>query len=357
MRKAVLVLAALVLSGCSQDGGDGGELQDAGLEDLGLEATDTTGIIRGVVVNEAIVPVPDVNITAVNAATEVVTQTNAEGFFGFDGLEPGTYFVSASKFGFIPVQTSVDVVAGEDEPDVTKLILSVDQALQPYVQVEQYTGYIGCSVTTPSISAAVCGLPGLAEATNNAFLKNFRANQPPAWIQMEAIWSSTQPLGGELSMSVTALGPPQVTVNSTSGTSPIFLTINETEAAKHHFGVNDTDITMRLFSTELTGTDVVPEEVAHGAYATAYPTLNSTPLASTYQQVVDAENSFTGLLVNPFTNPECIQYPALFASCYGVGGAGLVVNQQVDVYTQIFYGYTPPAGWRFSEDSNIPQPQ
>lgn len=348
-------MAAVVLAGCA----DGGRTQSddpQGLEDLGLKATETTGVIRGVVVNEAIVPMPGVNITAVSTGAEVTTQTNADGLFGLDGLAPGTYFVSASKAGYTTVQTSTEVVAGQDDPPITKLTLLVDASMAPYVQAEQYTAFIGCSVTSPSVSAAVCGLPVLADLTNNAFLKNFQAARPPQWIQMEAIWSSTQPLGGELSMSVTALGPPQVTVNSTSGTSPIFLTINETEAAEHHFGLNDTDITMRLFSTELTGTDVVPEEVAHDAYAGQYGAVNGTGLPGLYQSTV-VDNDVTGLMVNPFTNPECIQYPVLFASCYGFGGVGLVVNQKVDVYAQIFYGYTPPAGWRFSEDSNVPQPE
>ena len=54
------------------------------------------------------------------------------------------------------------------------------------------------------------------------------------------------------------------------------------------------------------------------------------------------------LLNNPFGNPECLETAVLFNSCFGVGGAGAVVQQQVSVYVHIFYGYSPPEGWRFS---------
>src|SRR5688572_10978579 len=114
MRLAAVLVTVIVLAGCSDDAPGtqgGGQDQEQALEDLGLKATDTTGIIRGVVVNEAIVPLGGVNITAVSTGAEVTTQTNDEGLFGLEGLAPGTYFVSASKTGYTTVQTSAEVVA------------------------------------------------------------------------------------------------------------------------------------------------------------------------------------------------------------------------------------------------------
>jgi len=64
----------------------------------------------------------------------------------------------------------------------------------------------------------------------------------------------------------------------------------------------------------------------------------------------------TGLLLNPFSHPECIRYPVLFASCWGAGGVGMALEQRVTVYTHMFYGYVPPADWRFSGAGAPPEP-
>lgn len=356
-------MALLVtLAGCT--GGGGGKDTDSvdpGLDELDLHATDSTGVIRGVVVDEAIKPIAGVNVTALSGTTNRTVATNDDGLFGMDGLAPGEYFLTASKLGYQSVQAGpVTVVAGDASPAPTKIQLLADLNLQAYADTLSWDAFVGCSVTTPSVSAAVCGLPGLADATNNDFLKNYQAARPPAWIQVEAVWESTQPLGGELGLSITALGPPQVGVNDTAGVSPIYITVNETDAARFHFGVNDTDITIRLFSTELTGTDVVPEEAAQDAYAAnVYGPLNGTGVPKAYDDVVVGNDPtcFAGCLaVNPFGNEACVQYPVLFKDCYRFGGAGVVLNQQVKVFTHIFYGYTPPAGWRFSDGSSVPTP-
>jgi hypothetical protein len=368
MNKTLLLAALLALSGCF--GGGGGRADpddiDAGLDDLGLKATSTTGVLRGVVVDEAIKPLLGVAVGVRSGTTNRSATTNADGLFGLDGLEPGEYFITATRENFTTTQAGpVAVVAGESEPDAVRITMTALASTQPYADKLVYEAFVACSVTSPSVSFAACGTfdilgeIGQPNPTNNRFLVNYKAAQPPSWIQSEAIWDSTQPLGGELGLSITALGPPQVTANSTSGTSPIYITVNETDAARFNYGVNDTDITIRLFSSELTGTDVVPEEIAQGAYASSvYGPLNGTGVPKAYDDTVIANDPTcfaVCLAVNPFGNPDCVQYPVLFNACYGFGGAGVAVNQQVKVYTQIFYGYTPPPGWRFSE-GDVPSP-
>lgn len=40
-----------------------------------------------------------------------------------------------------------------------------------------------------------------------------------------------------------------------------------------------------------------------------------------------------------------------------IGCGGFVLNQRVDFFFHIFYGYTPPEGWQFSVDGAYPPPR
>ena len=350
---ACLLVASTLLAGCSGGGGgtpSGGPEPD--FDDLGLEATATTGILRGVVVDEAIRPLPGALVSTVSLDGRTHNTTSTEdGAFGLDGLEPGAYFLKVTKPGFREAQVSADVVAGVREPPIVKVILLVDPSEVPYVSSFQYDAFVACSFTLVLLSFAACGLA--AEQTNNAFLVNYTADKPPAWIQTEAMWESTQALGTSLSLSITDFsGDAQVTVNSTAGESPIFVSVNATEALRFNFtGPAENDIIIRLFSTAAEGTDLVPQEVVHEAWAAnGYPLYNSTGLDPTLDGVFDGQG-----LENPL-GEECIRWVTLFAACMGAGGVGVVLQQKVTVFTHIFYGYEPPLGWRFSDGAGAPPP-
>lgn len=352
---AFLALASLALAGCSGGGNGGDEPPAANFEELGLEATATTGILRGIVVDEAIRPVAGADIGARGPDGPVANTTSAaDGAFGFDGLAPGTYFLEVHKPGFVAAQASSEVVAGLGDPPIVKVLLVADPSSVPYVSALVYDAFVACSFTFPVVSFAACGL--VAEETNNAFLVDYEADKPPQWIQVEALWESTQALGNELGLSITDFHKgPQIGVNGTSGPSPIYITVNETTAMQFEYGFNNT-ITIRLFSTELTGTDAVPEEQAHAVWSsTLYGPVNSTGAAGVYQSTV-VDNDPTGYAVNPIDDPDCIKYAALFNSCQRAGGAGMALQQKVTVFTHIFYGYTPPADWRFSTAGEAPTP-
>jgi hypothetical protein len=358
-----VLLVSSVLAGCAGKAKTPEQAPAANFDNLGLEATATTGIIRGVALDEAIRPLAGVNLgIALPDGTLRNTTSVADGAWGFAKLPPGTYFVKAHKAGFIATQVSTDVVAGVAEPPVVKILLKADPSTQPYVSVYEFDAFIGCSLTSPSVSFAACDVGPVKGATNNKFLDAYTADKPPAWLQSEAVWESTQALGSSLSLSYTDFSfGPQTVVNQTDGPSPIFITVNETTARHYNYGINNS-ITLRLFSTTTPGTDVVPEEQVHQAYAQdVYGPLNSTGAPKTYQdQVADPanKNDPTGLEIvgNPFNDPNCIKYPVLFNSCYRFGGAGAMVNQRVNVYTHIFYGYAPPAGWRFTATGEAPPP-
>ncbi len=91
---AAALLAAL-LAGCS--GGGGG---DSSVDDPVpvLEATDTTGVIRVVVYDQAIRPLAGVTVEVLLGTGSIAEQvTGEDGFAGFEDLQPGSYFVKARK--------------------------------------------------------------------------------------------------------------------------------------------------------------------------------------------------------------------------------------------------------------------
>lgn len=322
-----LMMTSLLLAGCASSGKDkaGGGLEQQ-LDGLDLKATDSTGVIRGVVVDERIVPVAGVNVTLTSLGRS--TSSNADGAFGFQGLEPGTYFLSASKDGFKAVQQSVDVVAGRDDPPVTRILLTVDGSyVKPYYETYTLSGFIQCGITTSAIAAAVCSIPNGCNpgifgvcATNSTYTQDvFNQFIPltsvPTFIQHELVWDATQSTGDQLSLAVRTAtqqewdqgGYHDDIGGDIIGTSPLVAMVNATMIKDNDIGVNGTGLAPAVFTGGMAGTA---------------PCLPETPA----------------------TNPGC-----LFAN-------GATVNQKFDLYTHIFYGYTPPEGWRFSEDNTVPEP-
>ena len=132
MRAMFLLLLVPLLAGCADEAAP--EVDDFAQNlDQELQATEDTGIIRGVVVDFAIVPVADATVTL--TGLDRSTQTNEAGAFGFDGLEPGTYFLEISKLGYNSTQASTDVEAGTDTPPVVKVRLEA-APLKPKASAE-----------------------------------------------------------------------------------------------------------------------------------------------------------------------------------------------------------------------------
>ena len=137
---ASLLLVSIVLAGCSDDP-PSAATQDEGVFaglDESAEATSTTGAIAGVVVDEAIRPVPRANVTLVAAGKNVTTDD--EGRFAFEGLEPGTYFLDAAAHRFAKAQVSADVAAGE--VSTVRILIARLTTVEPYQQTLNFEGFI-----------------------------------------------------------------------------------------------------------------------------------------------------------------------------------------------------------------------
>ena len=308
---AALVLASAALAGCSGGGKkDGPDSQD--FQDLGLQASSTTGVLRGVVVDPAIRPVAGASVTVSGPGSGTAT-TNADGLFGFSGLAPGTYFVRAAKAGFNETQTSADVVAGVDEPAIVKVLLTPDPSKAPYVSTYIFEGFIECSGSFVAVGFAACSSAGFP---NDKFSAQYPLDKPPQWVQSEAVWESTQAVSPGLDVVYSYQGADVLYTNyvEARGPSPLLLQANESVAASADTGLgNGTDLLIRVFNEPVEGTR--PPD--------------------------------------PVGGDNCVDRPALGGCATGVG---VTVEQSFNIVTNVFYGFVPDPSWRYTVDGPYPVP-
>lgn len=298
------------------------------MDGLGLEATSTTGIVRGIAVDDAIRPLGNVTITLSGPETRD-TVTNQEGAFGFEGLPAGTYFLEASKPGFGAVQQSVEVVAGVAEPPIVKLLLPMDEATRPFFEAYVFEGYIECSGSFVVVGVALCGAPNVftdftcdeagicpGNVTQDAFSTRYTLSRKPTWLQSEMVWDSTQALGSEMLLAYSWNCPEETLLcdHEVSGVSPLVLAANATaldDINEGNLGQDGETLFVRVFNDDVDGT------------------RPPTPICSPLPDPADA----------------CVR-----------GGLGATLQQRFTIYTHAFYGYQPPPEWRFSAGGDLPRP-
>jgi hypothetical protein len=286
---AVLSALAFLLSGCAAPAEVQDEFPEA--EFLALEATTTTGVIRGVVVDEAIRPIAGATVAVKGGpAAGRSTNTTDQGAFGLDGLEPGTYFLTITKVGFLAVQQSADVVAGVADPPIVKVVLAVEPGYLPYVSARTYEGFVEC--TTSFI--VLCGLPNLLTGqniTNDRYTWTWFFEPNSTLIQNEMAWESTQSLTPTMYFEMEPSGDcDEGFFNRTEGMSPIYATLNATQ-------IEEGPISMEC-----------------GIYFSLFSGHNE-PLPR-----------------QPVTG----------------WGIGVTVQQRFTMFSHTFYDFLPAAGWRFS---------
>ena len=313
-----LVLLALALAGCSSDGGDGPDAQEFEVPDLGLEATPTTGVIRGVVVDEAIRPIAGVAIALTGNGLALDKTTGEDGFFGFQDLAPGTYFLAASKLGYAPTQGSTDVVAGDSEPPVVKLQMLTDVASLPYASSHKWEGFMQCGLSVIALCGAGTGLPVVGNVTQDRFSTTVLVDGVPLFIQSESVWDTTTAASNQLWLWHSNGNKESGGFNGTrnayawrQGPSPLIMTSNTTEIEESEYGTNN-DLWLRMFTGSVEGT----------------------------RNPADPENCYPGTV-----GPDVY-----------CGGVGFSLNQAFTVYTTQFFGYLPPEGWRFIDAGTVPPP-
>ena len=304
-----VVLVVSLLAGCS-GAPDAGPAEPAvDFEGLELEATATTGVIRGIVVDEAIRPLGNATVT-LSPGDETTVSTKA-GTFGFDDLEPGTYFLRVEKLGYNATQTSTDVVAGVEEPPIVKVLLTANPGTVPYVEALQFNGFLsfGAAVFATSIGTTIYG--PVSEALSDTSIWTITFTELPMWAQGELLFEANQPAGGGFIWEMTDTSNTHKGHRET-GPSPLLAYWNATVLIEN----NETTLD--------------PERgIAYRFFGGPHPMCR---------------------LPDPDFPPPLPRNPWPF-------GCGLTVQQRADAYIHHFYNFVPPEGWRFSVDGDPVVPQ
>jgi hypothetical protein len=313
---AAALLALPLLAGCT-----GGADDPVGP----VVATATTGVLRGVVVDEAIRPLTGVRISVpLSDGTALNSTTTDDGAFAFGDLQPGGYLVQARKLGFLDAAVAVNVTAGEGDPEGLRVQLLADVLNAPAIESFQFNGFMQCSFTAfvarvaacnPSEAAQpLCGLPVpvCTGPVDNLTADEFMAvhsvsRQTVRFLQSELVWEA----GSQLSSSLKALpgsrDPATGAINDYrpfEGPSPLAMPMDGAVAQALFIG-NGKDLVIRVFSG----------------------------------------------YVNETAPPTCLPSPV---GCpWGVGAS---YEQRFELFTHVFYGFAPPEGWRFSTDGLPPIP-
>jgi hypothetical protein len=288
---AAVAIASLLLAGCSSTGSDDTPEPVGDFSGLDLAATDTTGIIRGIVVDESIRPIMGARLVLQSEAGPMEALSAEDGVFGYEGLAGGTYFIQASKPGFVSAQVSTDVVVGVAEPAIVKVLLVADPASTPYVQTFVWNGFIECSTrvgTGPTGQGSV-GLNACNDVGNQDVNFPVDIAGTPSMIQAEAIWKSTQTFGSGLSFVVGPKNCDDIKWARADGPSSLVIALGEDALASEEDFEKDGGLCYRMFS------------------------------------YVSGESQET---------------------------LGAVTSQRFDVYFHVFYNFLPPEGWKFSVDGD-----
>ncbi len=295
MRWVLALLMIASLAGCA-DAAEPTADEELAIDDS-LEATETTGVIRGVVVDPAITPIAGVTVRIASLGVE--TETDGEGLFGFDGLEPGSYFLEASKLGYVSAQTSTSVQAAVDKPPAVRIMLSADPATTPNFLSFTFKGHMACSLSY----IALCGVGG-QQYTGDSFLATFPIDSPPDHATIESVWKGTQPTGDQMNLNFGATpAGPGTTFNTSQGPSPLFASANRTMLAEGSVGAGE-DLVGRMFAWEMEGTGI---------------------------------DDHTGQCVPVVLTTYC-------------QGPGMALQQDFEFYVHVFYNFSPGADWRFTND-------
>lgn len=229
-----LLVTMLALAGCSDEPAaeETPQLQEAvqAAQQVEVQATAKTGVIRGVVVDDALRPLAGalVSVTGV----EQNKTTNDLGVFAFQDLEPGTYFLTASMVDYTTVQQSVEVVAGVDNPEAIKILLAAIPRATPFIEALNAMIFISGSgwVELPGVGGTgiTVGGAGVLSSGNWNFEVEIQPNGTVA--QTELNWDPTSPLGENgRAAGGTYDGNTGIDTAIVTGAAPLAIRANATE--------------------------------------------------------------------------------------------------------------------------------
>ncbi len=308
VRTLLLALCMLLvgLAGCA-DSAPVTEEDDkfVGLVDEKDQKSDK-GVIRGVVVDNAIVPLAGA-IVSVVGQEKMTMETTEAGAFAFSNVEPGFTELLVDKNGYEAARLQVNVVAGVKQPAIVQVQLTPDPSELPFIQPLTFNGYIDCSMSSPAYRVAVCSLPGVEEAFADNFMATYEGLGPkPDFIQSEMNWEGTQPAGDAMMFTLEAdvLDGGEVG-DDAQGLSPLLIKADQERINNSRFGGT---LVQRVFNYEIPG--------------------SAPPV------------------------PVCGVPNPIHGGTMCVKGVGLTLQQPFSIYTHVFYRTVPAEDWQFSVDGS-----
>lgn len=314
--KAVLAsssLLLLLLAGCSGGGGGGPVADDAdSFSDLGVVPTATTGVILGVVVDDRIIPVAEASIEANGAGGSFKATTDGEGRFAIGDLQPGTYLLQATHLLYQPAQTSVEVVAADADPPVTRIQLERLFSQDPYSETLKFEGFIAC---------------GFNAGTTAPCVTDFTQVLPPCG---GGCYPPARTLMGDRRDYLTAIGP---------GWQQLVIEMHWEPSAQ----ATSTDMGFIVSHPNRTG-------AAHSFGGAAGP----SPLRWQADVGVDADgaSSQEPTQIPAEGWPDLLVFSNVRASDDQV--AAVTVNQRFTIFQNNFYYGRAPEGWSFVNGDEMP---
>ncbi len=298
----VLMLLASSLAGCAEAAEPSPEDQ---FDDVDLKATETTGVIRGLVVDSTIVPIADATVTI--ASLGIDTTTDAQGLFWFEDLEPGTYFLEATKDTYDTVQSSVVVEAGVDRPDIVRMLIDPIPGLLPYVDALVFKGHLTCGAAVVYTSVGCTTFGFIADQVGDSAIWAVEYSQVPHHVQGELVWKDTQTLSGNFIWQI-------VQHNYPGSPQP-------------HIGYMET--------TDSPALAYVPYDVTQE-----------------YADWILEE----GLDYRFFAGPHELCPRGVPDPSVNRFGCGVTIEQDAEAFIHQFYNFSPAEGWRFTSDGEHPIP-
>ena len=309
---AVCLLTVLAMAGCSSPAA---EEDAAQFEDLSDGVSSTTGGIRGVVVDERIVPIEGAKVE-LNGASQGAATSDDQGRFVFSSLVPGTYFLKASSPLHTETQSSVDVVAGLEEPPIVRIQLERLFKQDPYsIQIVR-DGFFECS-------QAGAGLYSSSNCVYDPYKWAFGPDEP----------SPTQPVDNVTTQER------EWHADVNPGWQQLVFEMQwepTTQSTSKNMG-----IVVSTYKPERDGAHCFAEFEG------------STPIRG---QIDVGEEHETGCGVEPDEiPPEGMQRMSYFVSVRTDGFTpGFAVNQQFRVYLTMFHYGLPPEGWSIVNGDKLP---
>lgn len=302
---------AVVLAGCATSEAAGGA--DAA-------ADPSKGRLRGIVVDDAIRPIAGATVNITGQGVAINLTTDERGSFLVPDLEPGAYLVRVSKEFYAAHEQAVTVSSGVLEPELARFQLVFEPGSIPYSEIYQFEGLFECGFAVPGYSTGGCAnvniVTGVMLCSYNLPCFNVTGDRSveliwiarhPDFIQSELVWTPTTETGRALEFGLGAGTWQELqdgfvdSYNYTWGESPLMLQLHGADLEESRIGIDNRSLLIQI----------------HPAWTFLVPVCSDV-------------------------QPNC--------------GFGAHAQQPYRTYTHAFYGYAPPAEWRFATDGPPPPP-